>query len=182
MNIVRNLIMVVVLSLGTLFATPVTLQSVNGTTQNNYYVGPVELRVGSLGLFPAVCVDFDHHVTVGQTWDANITSPLTGNYIVAAYLADVMMAGPSWNYGEMQFEIWSLFSQNSPQPLITQFTVPVGYTAQGWSLVSPVSPSDVQAFIVKIPGQPVPEPATLLVTALALFLLGFFLKRRDCRE
>ena len=89
-----------------------------------------------------------------------------------------MMSGPSWNYGEMQFEIWSLFSNNSPRPIITQFTVPANYTAAGWSLVTPISPSDVQAFIVKIPGQPVPEPTTLLMTAIGLFALGFFLKRR----
>lgn len=178
MNLVRNFIMFMALIVAPVFATPITLVSVNGATQNNYYVGPLELKVGNLGLFQAVCVDFDHHVNVGQTWDGLVTSPLTGNYIIAAYLADVMMSGPSWNYGEMQFEIWSLFSNNSPRPIITQFTVPANYTAAGWSLVTPISPSDVQAFIVKIPGQPVPEPTTLLMTAIGLFALGFFLKRR----
>jgi hypothetical protein len=106
-------------------------------TGYGYYVGPY---LGAYG--PGYnnqiilnCVDFFHHITVGQTWTANVTNLASANlsntrfaaqfanasvlYRQAAYLTTLFAGKTNTQIAQIQATIWQLFDPNlavSPNP------------------------------------------------------------------
>jgi hypothetical protein len=106
-------------------ASPVSIQFVglDGASQNGVYTYPYYLTMNNDPSAPMMCDDFYHHISVGDSWKANLTQLSSGNmsltrfgnlneYEEAAYLllqtADV---DPS-QWGNINWAIWKIFDPN----------------------------------------------------------------------
>ena len=56
-----------------MLADSVTLVSVNGTSEDGFYVSPYALSIDGGQPIEVWCVDFIDHVDIGQTWNAIIS-------------------------------------------------------------------------------------------------------------
>lgn len=164
------------------------------------YVYPYYFSVnGSNTLTPMICDDYNHEVTVGESWTAKVSrfSDLSqtafkdqGKYMQAAWLVDQLGKVPTQAQAvAINFAIWSLFSSNV-QP-------PAGYAAaiQTWLTTAAASIGDVpqgywDQFVIYTPtnwasncGMPqefiakVPEPGVLAMLMLGLIPLLSFRRR-----
>jgi hypothetical protein len=89
------------------------------------YTGALSVNGGAYGSsFTVICDDYNHDVSVGQSWNVNISnmggdlsntrfgaSGLTG-YLEAAYLIEQMNFSPGSSNADLQYAIWSLFDPN----------------------------------------------------------------------
>ncbi|MBA2626735.1 MAG: hypothetical protein H0U85_01875 [Gemmatimonadales bacterium] len=179
--------------------TQVTLTSAGSVTAFGYYVGKYQGQLPTQPGAPAIdlfCVDFLHHVTVGQTWTANFTS-LTGGdlsntrlnslvfYQKAAWLTAQYGSAPTSQWGDIQATIWQITNPGAgPAPSSSYWLdlVNAQYTSFDYSryvIVTDVNRLDAnsaQEFITTTP-----EPAELLLMGtglLTIVLAGGFAQRR----
>ena len=75
-RVLSSLVIVAVTMIFTLpaAADSVTLTGVSGNTQGGVYTSPYFLSINGGADVAVMCVDFDHHLTVGETWDATLTN------------------------------------------------------------------------------------------------------------
>ncbi|HEX6560184.1 MAG TPA: hypothetical protein VF021_11995, partial [Longimicrobiales bacterium] len=109
---------------------PLKFISGGTVTAYGYYVGPYTGATGVGYTTPIVlnCVDYFHHIAVGQTWTANVTNLGSSNlsntrfgpafanaatlYRQAAYLTTLYAGKTNAQIGQIQATIWRLFDPN----------------------------------------------------------------------
>jgi hypothetical protein len=182
----------------------VTFAGGNGATDFGYSVGPSYATINGdpVTLFS---VDFNNSVSLGESWQANLT-PLDGNdlsqtryggavglpnaltlYEEAAWLAG-QYASNSGDYGDIQATIWQLFDPWAIPPSSQHWALLASSNYQNvnlaqWEVVTNVGPvqakGQVQEFLLDPPAPaPVPEPSAVLLLATAFGITFLILRRR----
>jgi hypothetical protein len=132
----RTLLLLALATFGTALpaaASPVhvKLKGVGGASQGGVYVAPYYLTISTPNgpeTIAVICDDFDHEVTIGESWKANIQNlntalndGLTGTrfgdkdaqeYEEAAWLYAQFMKNPT-EAGNINFAIWALFTPSA---------------------------------------------------------------------
>jgi hypothetical protein len=184
-------------------ATPLSAQTthfqfVNGGTVavDGYYVGPYNGLIGPAGSQEAIllnCVDFLHHVTNGQSWDAYLTavnavtstSPTRSHdvalYEKAAWLTtQYSTVSAARDIGDIQETIWNLFASAAPDPSTGNHWLDqanANYATAGlnfgtWYVVTDsraggqYEAQSTQEFLIHITSTPEPGSLVLLGTGL----------------
>lgn len=107
--------------------TPYATWRTSGVVANGVYVGPYQARFKNGGFsnpsptFDVFCVDFQHSISLGQKWKANITtlagSDMTktrwksqASYRKAAYLSSKFKTTSDTQWGALHAAIWNVVS------------------------------------------------------------------------
>ncbi len=169
-----------------------------GENQNGEYTYPYFLTIENGPQIPAICDDFYHQSNVGDTWQANITSLVSGDlsqtrfgilteYQEAGYLLMQANDGDQPEWGNINFAIWKIFNPSvdmgptPPGTLGPQYWYNLAQTTDlskvNFSSVMIVTPLDahgdtgVQEFLYLTP-----EPGTLMLIAGGI--TGLFTARK----
>lgn len=182
-------------------AATVTFLGSDGLNDGAYVVGPYRLRINGIE-YQAMCYDFDHHVSVNQTWQADLhefsdlsaayygsTPGARSRYEMEAWLfSQIILASAPADRIAIQHAAWSLFSGKAPAQGAAAWLAAASANEAAGSpglnlgtfrvVNSPAGANpQVQGFIVNgFPATPVPEPITLGLAGSALVAL--FLVRR----
>ena len=176
-----------------------TLTGMNSVQQDGYAVGPATGTISGTPI-TMVCNDFSHSVSVGQTWMATVSTysnlsaarfanlaDTVAKYQQAAWLFDQFALHPTAT-GDIQFAIWGLFTPSTPMTAGALSWIDLAkqqnlsnFDFSGFRVYTPLdsSASSPQEFLAKIPGAPVPEPATLALLGGGLAGIASLLKKRN---
>ncbi len=183
----------ILLMAGCLSASPVnvTFTGTSGITDSaGDQVFPYFLSINGGPAITADCYDFFDHITLGQTWTANIdtlaqaaaTGRFSGNpgalagYELIGVLSTLAALTPQ-NDIDLQQDIWNVFD-------VGHFSVSPGMAAylslaasampafdfSRVSFIEPVTIGTAQPFVVLAP--PAPEPGTLFLIGAGLIVIG----------
>ena len=182
------------LLVGTALADSVTLTAAGPANQGGVYVYPYTLHIGST-TYAGICDDYNHEVWVGENWTANIftfqqlDSTRFGHnnpnaqtqYDEAAWLLSQIPSAGVNEIGDINFAVWSIFSNNVPvQPaanglLGSQYWLTRAASQTFWDgefanyrIVTPTDSGtgSAQEYLIQVP-----EPSSMLM--LASGLIGF---------
>ncbi|MBI5280422.1 MAG: hypothetical protein HY858_01980 [Candidatus Solibacter usitatus] len=188
--------------LSPVWAASVRFEGVSGVTDGTYSVSPYRIKVDGAD-FPALCYDFQHSVSGGQTWQANL---LTLTDLSLAYFTGVAgyqekYAEEMWLYSQLmtasddaarvgiQHAAWLLFTPGAPSSGAAAWLAAAaaarlagfpGVDLSTYRVVNslPGAPQ-VQGFIIGgFPPASIPEPAPYVATGAGLVLLAVWKRRR----
>ena len=164
------------------------------------YLMPYYVSVNGGTPVAVICNDFLHTVSIGDHWAATVSNfsdlSLTrfGNafatqYHEAAWIASQISASSSLaDITGAQFAIWKLFSSGTPvvqgeAQWLAMATVAAANNYYGmnfshWEVLTPLSPTSPQEYMLYVPDLPEPSVAFDLTVALAGFAGAWNLKRR----
>ncbi|HVI06837.1 MAG TPA: PEP-CTERM sorting domain-containing protein [Candidatus Binatia bacterium] len=178
------------------------LVSVGGNNAGGVYTYPYNFSINGGTAVPLICDTFDNQVIVGETWQANVVSLLSGqglfgnqllDYKAAALMFKGILNGTlSVNVGN--FAIWGLFSTNAQNNPFFQSSGAAGIESQYLTLAASAPNSAFAGFFLytPIPGtqswggtaqeyigyNPVPEPGTLTLFGTGLLSLAGMVRRK----
>lgn len=173
----------------------VVLKDVGGANQGGVYVVPYFLSIAGAPNIVAMCDDFEHHVSINQRWDANVStfgdlsltrwrSPFLTQYKEEAWLLSSFFAHPG-EAGDINFAAWAIFTPS--------VKTNAGYTARsdywfhqaesqnfadfdlsGYRIITPTNlgPSGAQEYITKVP-----EPSNLTLVGIGMLALALVTRR-----
>jgi PEP-CTERM motif-containing protein len=178
-------------------ADPLTLVSIGTNTFRGTSAGPYSALLNGSPI-TMVCLSFDRHVAVGQTWQVAINSldasgvanALFGaqanallKYQRAAWLYDQLTARPD-QASAIQGAIWNIFKSSTPDSVasIRWFSAAMNANLEGYdfSRFRILTPTDRSAGGPQENMTTVPEPMTMLL--LGSGLLGVAAKVRRHRR
>ena len=94
-------------------ADTLKLVSAPAVSSVNEAIYPYNFSVnGSSALTPLMCLDYNRHITVGETWNvSDMSVPLDSSTLSAEYRADVYLFSELGNYSNstVQYAAWSIF-------------------------------------------------------------------------
>ncbi len=182
------------------FATPVEagFAGLGGQSQNGEYIYPYFITIDNGAQIAMMCDDFYHQSSVGDTWQANITSLTSGDlsktrfnnlteYQEAGFLLMQVNNSNQAEWGNINFAIWKTFNSSVNMGGTPAGTLGPDYwynLAQtsdlsnidfsGVEIVTPLHPgcdSGDQEFLFMAP-----EPSTLMLIGSGL--IGLFSQRK----
>jgi hypothetical protein len=178
------------------------LTSVGGNSAGGVYTYPYYFSINGAAPVALICDSYDNEVIVGETWQANVSSLLSGQGLFGNQLLDYKAAGLifksilngtlSANVGN--YAMWGLFSTNAQSnpyfqssgagAIETQYLA-LAATAQnsafnGLVLYTPIAGTQSWGGTAQeyIGYSPVPEPGTLALFGTGLLSLSGLIRRK----
>lgn len=176
-------------------ASPVSIHfvGVGGASQNGVYTYPYDLAINNGLSTPMMCDDFFDRISVGDSWQANLTQLSSGDmslthfgnltkYEEAAYLLLQTKDTDPSQWGNINWAIWKIFDPNADPGSGYEQGVDYWLNKAETADLSKMNFSNV--WIVTPTGDhgqeflyATPEPGTLLLL-LGTGLIGFCARRR----
>jgi hypothetical protein len=189
---------------GSALANSVKMQltGVGGNNAGGVYTYPYYFSINGKAPVPLICDSYDNQVVIGETWQANVTSLLSGKGLFGNQLLDYKAAGLifkgilngtiSSNAGN--FAIWGLFSTNAQNSSYFQSSGAAGIESTYLALAQTDPNSAYNGLVLYTPitgtqswggtpqeyigYNPVPEPGTITLFGSGLLSLAGMMKRK----
>jgi len=170
----------------------ITLAGVGGENQNGEYTYPYYLTENGVSYTPMMCDDFYDRVTIGETWQADITLLTSGDlsktkfnnlteYEEAAYLMMQLNNTDPSQWADINWAVWQIFDPNADPGAANKAGVDYWLNQAETADLSKINFSGVE-IITPVDSGPqeflyvAPEPGTLLM--LGSGVIGIWLRRK----
>jgi len=178
------------------------LTGVGSNNAGGVYTYPYYFSINGAAPVALICDSFDNRVVIGETWQANVTSLLSGKGLFGNQLLDYKAAGLIFksilngtlgaNVGN--YAIWGLFSTNAQNTSYFQSSGAGAIETQYLALAATAKNSAFNGLVLYTPiagtqswgctpqeyigYSPVPEPGTLALFGTGLLSLAGVIRRK----